>query len=36
MSFFGRMQTEEISRWRGPELVLPDMLPAPRTTSRSA
>ncbi len=36
MSFFGRMQTEEISRWRGPELVLPDMLPAPGTTSRPA
>jgi hypothetical protein len=29
VSFFGRLQTEEISRWRGPELVLPDMLPAP-------
>jgi hypothetical protein len=36
LSFFGRLQTEEISRWRGPELVLPDMLPAPGTTSRPA
>ena len=34
LSFFGRMQTEEISRWRGPELVLPDMLPAPGSRSR--
>ena len=33
LSFFGRMQTEEISRWRGPELVLPDMLPAPGSRS---
>ena len=34
VSFFGRMQTEEISRWRGPELVLPDMLPAPGSRPR--
>ena len=36
LSYFGRLQTEEISRWRGPELVLPDMLPAPGTRSRPA
>ena len=36
LSFFGRLQTEEISRWRGPELVLPDMLPAPGSRSRPA
>jgi hypothetical protein len=36
VSFFGRLQTEEISRWRGAELVLPDMLPAPGSRSRQA
>ncbi len=27
ISFFGRIQTEEITRWRGEELVQPDVLP---------
>lgn len=27
LNFYGRLQTEEISRWRGPELVLPPFLP---------
>lgn len=27
ISFFGRIQTEEISRWRGPELVRPAFIP---------
>ena len=27
LNFSGRLQTEEISRWRGPELVLPPFLP---------
>lgn len=27
ISFFGRIQTEEISRWRGAELVRPSFLP---------
>ena len=27
ISFFGRIQTEEISRWRGPELVEPTFVP---------
>ena len=26
-NFYGRLQTEEVSRWRGPELVLPPFLP---------
>jgi hypothetical protein len=30
INFYGRLQTEEINRWRGPELVLPDFLPPPR------
>lgn len=29
ISFFGRIQTEEISRWRGPELVQPAFVPGP-------
>ena len=27
INFYGRLQTEEIARWRGPELVLPPFLP---------
>lgn len=27
LNFYGRLQTEEIARWRGPELVLPPFLP---------
>jgi hypothetical protein len=26
MNFFGRFSTEELSRWRGPELDVPDYL----------
>ncbi|MBX3032243.1 MAG: hypothetical protein KF809_19035 [Chloroflexi bacterium] len=34
LSFHGRIQTEEISRWRGPELVQPPVLPDRGSTSR--
>ena len=34
LSFFGRIQTEEISRWRGPELILPPMLPDRESITR--
>lgn len=27
LNFYGRLQTEEVSRWRGPELVRPPLLP---------
>lgn len=30
VNFYGRFQTEEIDRWRGPELVEPPFLPPPR------
>ncbi len=36
LSFFGRIQTEEISRWRGPELVHPPVMPDRGSTSRQA
>ena len=26
MNFFGRLSTEELSRWRGPELAAPDYM----------
>jgi hypothetical protein len=34
LSFYGRIQTEEISRWRGPELVQPVMLPGRGPSAR--
>jgi hypothetical protein len=27
VNFYGRYQTQEVARWRGPELVLPPLLP---------
>jgi len=34
INFYGRLQTEEVTRWRGPELILPDFLPPPRAKRR--
>jgi hypothetical protein len=36
LSFYGRIQTEEISRWRGPELIEPHMFPARDSSSRGS
>lgn len=30
INFYGRFQTEEIARWRGPEIVYPPLMPPPR------
>jgi hypothetical protein len=34
LSFFGRIQTEEISRWQGPELIQPPFVPNRRSITR--